>query len=62
MFSSSRYVLLKLSETTSPQKLLPSDCITLYEHSAMDKFKLATNLVYKMKALVYIHEINQFIF
>ena len=30
MLSSSRDVLLKLSETTSPQKLFPSDCITLY--------------------------------
>ena len=30
MLALSRYVLLKLSETTSPQKLFPSDCITLY--------------------------------
>ena len=29
MFHLSRYVLLKLSEKTSPQKLFPSDCITL---------------------------------
>ena len=27
MLSSSRYALLNLSETTSPQKLFPSDCI-----------------------------------
>ena len=31
MLSSSRYVLLKLSKRTSPQKLFPSDCITLYD-------------------------------
>ena len=31
--SFSRDVLLKLSETTSPQKLFPSDCITLYRKS-----------------------------
>ena len=30
MLSSSLYVMLKLSKTTSPQKLFPSDCITLY--------------------------------
>ena len=30
MLSSSRDVLLKLSETTSPQQLSPFDCITLY--------------------------------
>ena len=30
LLSSSRNVLLKLSETTSPSKLFPSDCITLY--------------------------------
>ena len=30
MLSLSQDVLLKLSETTSPQKLFPSDCITLY--------------------------------
>ena len=30
MFFSSQDVLLMLSETTSPQILFPSDCITLY--------------------------------
>ena len=30
MFSSSRDDSLKLSKTTSPQKLFPSDCSTLY--------------------------------
>ena len=30
MLSSSRDVLLNLSETTSPKKLFPSDCIKLY--------------------------------
>ena len=30
IWSSSRGALLKLSKTTSPQKLFPSDCITLY--------------------------------
>ena len=30
MFYSSRDVLLKLSEATTPQKPFPSDCITLY--------------------------------
>ena len=30
MLSSSRNVLLELSETTSPKKLFTSDCITLY--------------------------------
>ena len=30
MWSTSQNVLLKLYETTSPQKLFPSDCITLY--------------------------------
>ena len=31
MLSSSSYVLLKLYETTSPQKQFPSDCITRYK-------------------------------
>ena len=31
MLSSSSYVLLKLYETTSPQKQSPSDCITRYK-------------------------------
>ena len=30
MFSSSLVALLKLSKTTSPLKLFPFDCITLY--------------------------------
>ena len=30
MLSTSRDALLKLFKTTSPQKLFPSDCITLY--------------------------------
>ena len=30
MLSSLLYFMLKLSKTTSPQKLFPSDCITLY--------------------------------
>ena len=30
MLSSSQNVLIKLSKTTSPQKLFPTDCITLY--------------------------------
>ena len=30
MFSSSLYATLALSKTTSPQKLFPSDCVTLY--------------------------------
>ena len=33
MLSSSRNVLLKLTETTSPPKLFPSYCISLYFHT-----------------------------
>ena len=43
MLSSTQRVLFKLSKTTSPQKLFPSDCITLYcskdcETSSADVF------------------------
>ena len=30
ILNSSKYTLLKLSKTTSPEELFPSDCITLY--------------------------------
>ena len=35
MLSSYRNVLLKLPETTSPTKLFPSDCITLYDFNCL---------------------------
>ena len=40
MLSSSKDVLLKLAETTSPQKLFPYDCITLYYTIYMNSYDL----------------------
>ena len=45
MLSSSQDVLVKLSETTSPQKLFPSDCITLYNSEFLYIFESVTRPV-----------------
>ena len=45
MLPSSRDILLKLSETTSPQKLFPTDCITLY-YNFKDLLIFSNHLLY----------------
>ena len=50
MLSSSRYTMLKLSKTTSPQKLFDYDCITL---NVCQSLLLCSSMAVKIK---YIRE------
>ena len=52
MLSLFRNVLLKLSETTPPPKLFPSDCITLYYKTLVHPVVKACSCIYINKGRV----------
>ena len=46
MLSSSRYTMLKLSKTTSPDKLFDHDCVTLYVYALFSYICLIVYIMY----------------